>query len=217
MKRRFVLSALPAALWTLTGASKPRHAAKPQPLPPLGDTVQVELLTALGPIVVELDHKHAPITVSNFMRYVDSGRLNGLSFYRSMRLDWGTQPNGLIQGGLQAFPERLFKPIVHEPTTVTGLTHKAGTLSMARLAPGTASANFFILLSDLANFDADPASADPDARAGYAAFGQVISGMDIVRLIFDAPRSATRGDGVMKGQMLEPGIAVPKVRRHPAA
>jgi len=213
MKRRFVLSAMPAALLALTGATKPRRAAKAPAQLPLGDTVQVELLTDLGTIVVELDHKKAPITVSNFMRYVDSGRFNGMDFYRSMQLEWGTQPNGVIQGGLQDFPARLFKPIAHEPTSVTGLTHKAGTLSMARLAPGTANANFFILLSDLTSFDADPKSTDPEAQAGYAAFGRVLSGMDVVGKIFNAPRSATKGIGVMKGQMLDPKIKVPRVQR----
>ena len=214
MKRRFVLSAMPAALLALTSAAKPRKAAKaPPPPPPLGDTVQVELVTNLGTIVIELDHKRAPITVRNFMRYVDSGRFSGMNFYRSMRLDWGTQPNGVIQGGLQDFPARMFKAIPHEPTSITGLSHKVGTLSMARLAPGTASSNFFILLSDLTSFDADPKSSDPEAQAGYAAFGRVVSGMDVVRKIFEAPRSATKGSGVMKGQMLEPKIKVPRVQR----
>ena len=213
MKRRFVLSALPAMFLGLTGATKPRRAAPP--LPPLGDTVRVELVTELGTIVVELDHKRAPITTAQFMRYVDSGRYSGMNFYRAMRLEWGTQPNGLIQGGLQDFPARLFKPIAHEPTSVTGLTHKAGTLSMARLAPGTANANFFILLSDLTSYDADPKSTDSDAQAGYAAFGHVVSGMDVAQRIFAAPRSATLGKGVMKGQMLDPKIKVPRVRRLP--
>ena len=95
MKRRFVLAALPAMLLTLTGAGrskKPANAKSP-PLPPLGDTVQVELVTEQGTIVVELDHKRAPISVENFMRYVDSGRYNGMTFYRAMHLNWGTEPN----------------------------------------------------------------------------------------------------------------------------
>jgi len=219
MKRRFVLSALPAALLALTGAVKPKAKAKakapppPPPPPPLGDTVQVELLTELGPIVVELDHKHAPITVENFMRYVDSGRYDGMVFYRAMKLDWGKQPNGLVQGGLNDFPLKLLPPIAHEPTSVTGLSHTAGTLSMARNAPGTARADFSILLSDLTSFDADPKSDNPESQAGYAAFGHVVSGMDVVLKIFEAPRSPTKGEGVMKGQMLEPRIKVLKARR----
>ena len=217
MKRRFVLAALPAMLLALTGAGKPKKkaAAKLAPLPPLGDTVLVELVTDQGTIVVELDHKHAPLTTENFMRYVDSGRYNGMTFYRAMHLNWGTEPNGVLQGGLNQFPQRLMKPVAHEPTTVTGLTHKAGTLSMARNAPGTATADFSILLSDLASFDANPNSADAEARAGYAAFGHVVSGMDVVRRIYNAPRSPTKGEGFLKGQMLDPQVKVPKVRRAP--
>ncbi|MBS3927568.1 MAG: peptidylprolyl isomerase [Sphingomonadales bacterium] len=219
MKRRFVLSALPAMLLALSGAAKPKPKVKappaPPPPPPLGDTVQVELVTELGSIVVELNHKAAPITVKNFMRYVDTGRYDGMVFYRAMHLDWGKQPNGLVQGGLNDFPLKLLPPIAHEPTSVTGLTHKAGTLSMARNAPGTARSDFSILLSDLTSFDADPKSANPEAQLGYAAFGHVVSGMDVVRKIYDSPRSPTKGEGVMKGQMLEPRIKVLKARRIP--
>jgi peptidyl-prolyl cis-trans isomerase A (cyclophilin A) len=212
MKRRFVLAALPAAAIAVTGATKSRRPSLPPP-PPLGDAVQVELVTEQGTIVVELDHKHAPITTENFMRYVDSGRYSGMTFYRAMHLNWGTEPNGVLQGGLHEFPARLMKPIAHEPTTVTGLTHNAGTLSMARNAPGTAMADFSILLSDLPSFDANPNSPDPEGQAGYAAFGHVVSGMDVVRRIYDAPRSPTKGEGFLKGQMLEPQVKVPKVRR----
>ena len=213
MKRRFVLAALPASLLALTGATKAKKA--PPPPLPLGDTVQVEMITEMGTIVLELDHKQAPITTENFMRYVDSGRYNGMTFYRAMHLAWGTEPNGVLQGGLNQFPARLMKPIAHEPTTVTGLTHKAGTLSMARNAPGTAMADFSILLSDLTSFDANPAAPDLEGQIGYAAFGHVVSGMDVVRKIYDAPRSATKGEGFMKGQMLDPPVKVLKVRRAP--
>ncbi len=217
MKRRFVLAALPAALLALSGAAKPKPKVKaappPPPPPPLGDTVQVELVTTLGSIIVELDHKRAPITVRNFMRYVDSGRYNGMVFYRVMQLAWGKQPNGLVQGGLNDFPLKLLPPIAHEPTSVTGLSHTVGTLSMARNAPGTARADFSILLSDLTSFDADPKSPNPENQAGYAAFGHLVSGMEVIRKIYDSPRSPSKGEGVMKGQMLEPKIAVLKARR----
>ncbi|MBX9643805.1 MAG: peptidylprolyl isomerase [Novosphingobium sp.] len=219
MKRRIVLSALPAMLLALTGAAKPKPKVKaavaPPPPPPLGDTVQVELVTELGSIVVELNHKAAPITVKNFMRYVDTKRYDGMVFYRAMHLNWGKHPNGLVQGGLNDFPLKLLPPIAHEPTSVTGLTHKAGTLSMARNAPGTARSDFSILLSDLTSFDADPKSANPEAQLGYAAFGHVVSGMDVVLKIYESPRSPTKGEGVMKGQMLEPRIKVLKARRIP--
>lgn len=219
MKRRFVLSALPAMLLALTGATAPKKKGKappaPPPPPPLGDTVQVELETELGTIVVELNHKAAPITVKNFMRYVDTKRYDGMVFYRAMHLDWGKHPNGLVQGGLNDFPLKLLPPIAHEPTSVTGLTHKAGTLSMARNAPGTARSDFSILMSDLTSFDADPKSPNPEAQLGYAAFGHVVSGMDVVLKIYESPRSPTKGEGVMKGQILEPKIRVLKARRIP--
>lgn len=211
MKRRFVLSALPAMLIALTGAAKKKKA--PPPPPPLGDLVQVEIVTAHGTIALELDHKRAPITVKNFMRYVDSGRYNSMEFYRAMHLDWGEQPNGLLQGGLNNTPALLLPPIAHEPTNVTGILHKVGTLSMARNAPGTARADFSIMLADLPGLDANPASDDPNLQAGYAAFGRVTSGMDVVRKIWDSPRSATKGEGAMKGQLLDPKIKVLKVRR----
>lgn len=216
MDRRFALIALPLAAALLAAATPAkRKVAPPPPPPPLGDTVRVAMLTELGTIVAELDHKHAPITVENFVRYVDTRKFDGMTFYRAMRLDWGTQPNGIIQAGLQGNPLKVGKPIAHEPTSVTGLSHVAGTLSMARNAPGTATSDFSILVSDLKGFDADPKSANPEAQAGYAAFGRVVSGMDVVLKIFEAPRSTTKGEGFLKGQMLEPPVKVLTVRRVP--
>ena len=216
MKRRFVLAALPAVLFTLTGATKPKK--KPVPIPPpapLADLERVEMVTELGTITIDLFHKQAPITVKNFMRYVETRRFDGMAFYRAMKLNWGTQPNGIIQTGLRGLSTKVFPPIAHEPTNVTGIKHLAGTLSMARNAPGTAQADFSILLSDLTGFDADPASANPELQAGYAAFGRVVLGMDVALKIFEAPRSATLGQGIMKGQMLAPEIKVLRVRRVP--
>ncbi len=216
MKRRFVLAALPAALLTLTGAAKPKRKAAPAAPPtPLPDVVRVEFVTELGTITADLFHKQAPITVRNFIRYVDGRRFDGIAFYRAMKLAWGTQPNGIIQTGLRGLSTKVFPPIAHEPTSLTGIKHKAGTLSMARNAPGTAQADFSILLSDLSGFDADPAATNPELQAGYAAFGQVVSGMDVALKIFEAPRSATLGQGIMKGQMLAPQIKVLRVRRVP--
>lgn len=217
MKRRFALFALPA-LVLLTAAAPPRKAPpRPAPKPPvsapLGDVVRVAMVTTLGTIEVELDHKRAPITTENFVRYVDLKRFDGMNFYRVMRLPWGTPPNGIIQTGLSGDPTKVLKPIAHEPTSQTGILHKAGTLSMARNAPGTATADFSILLSDLEGFDADPKSTNPELQAGYAAFGRVVSGMDVVRKIYDSPLSPTKGMGLLKGQMLDPPIKVLTVRR----
>lgn len=223
MNRRFVLAALPLAL-ALIAAAPPRGAARraaPVPPPaapsiPLADTVRVVLTTELGPIEVELDGKHAPVTSANFLRYVDTRRYDGITFYRAMHLAWGEQPSGLVQAGVRD-PRKLLPPIAHEPTSQTGLSHTAGALSMARFAPGTATSDFSILLSDMQGLDADPKATDPDAQAGFAVFGHVVSGMDIVRRIYDAPRSATEGEGALKGQLLSPPVKVLTVRRAPIA
>ena len=188
-------------------------AAAP-PAPPLPDAVQVEITTELGPITVELDTKRAPVSGRNFLRYVDQRRYDGATFYRVMRLPWGEPPNGLVQAGLSGGDARkLLPPIAHEPTSQTGILHKAGSLSLARLKPGTATAEFSILLSDLPALDADPSSSDPERQAGFAAFGQVVAGMDTVRRIYDVPLSATKGEGVMRGQMIEKPVRILRVRR----
>ena len=176
-------------------------------------TTKVVLATELGDIVIALETERAPITVANFLRYVDEDRLDGTVFYRAMRLDWGEQPNGLIQGGTQYDPERILPPIAHEPTTMTGLSHTAGTISMARYEPGSATGDFSIMLSDQPGLDADPNAADPDAQAGFAAFGRVGSGMDVVRAIFDAPTDPDKGEGWMKGQMLARPVKIIDARR----
>ena len=203
MNRRFAL----LALFALAAA---RPAPRPVPLP---DTVRVAMTTELGTIMLDLDARHAPVTVRNFVRYVDQRRFDGIVFYRAMRLTWGEQPNGLIQTGTRGDPKRELPPIAHEPTSQTGILHKAGAVSMARWAPGTARGDFSILLSDMPGLDADPASANPELQAGFAAFGHVVEGMDTVHKIFDAPLSPTLGEGVMKGQMIARPVKVLTVRR----
>ncbi|WP_374527819.1 peptidylprolyl isomerase [Novosphingobium sp.] len=224
MKRRFVLAALPIALLTLTGATAKKPAAKrapakaaaPAPKPaPLGDTVRIVMVTTAGTIELELDHKAAPITTENFVHYVDTRRFDGMTFYRAMHLPWGDQPNGLIQAGLRGNPQKIFPPIAHEPTSQTGLSHRTGAISMARNAPGTADADFSILLSDLTSLDADPASPNPETQAGYAVFGRVVTGMDVVKAIWDSPISPDKGEGPLKGQMLDPPVKIITVRRAP--
>jgi len=147
------------------------------------------------------------------VRYVDQHRSDGIVFYRVMRLAWGEQPNGLIQAGTRGDPRRTLPGIAHEPTNVTGIRHTAGTISMARFAPGTAAGDFSILLSDMPGLDADPDATTEDGKAGFAAFGHVVQGMDVVRKIYDVPLSPTLGEGVMKGQMIEKPVRVIGVRR----
>ena len=100
----------------------------------------------------------------------------------------------------------MLPPIAHEPTSKTGLSHVDGAISMARYAPGTADADFFITIGDLESMDADP--AQPGDNQGFAVFGRVVEGMGVVRRILAAPTSPTEGEGVMKGQMLASPVRI---------
>jgi peptidyl-prolyl cis-trans isomerase A (cyclophilin A) len=176
-------------------------------------TTTVVMTTELGDIVIALETERAPVTAGNFLRYADEKRFDGTVFYRAMRLDWDPQPNGLVQGGTQFDPARILPPIAHEPTSTSGIRHVAGTISMARYEPGSATGDFSIMLSPQPFLDADPASDDAERRAGYAAFGQVVEGMEVVRAIFDAPVDPEKGEGAMKGQMLAEPVKIISVRR----
>jgi peptidyl-prolyl cis-trans isomerase A (cyclophilin A) len=114
---------------------------------------------------------------------------------------------GLIQGGIRSNALKLFPPIKHEPTSETGLHNVAGAISMANAGRGTARADFFILASDIPALDAT--ANDP----GFAAFGRVVEGMDVVKKILDSPVSPTKGEGAMKGQMLDPPVRILRVER----
>ena len=173
----------------------------------------VVLETALGNIALAIEIERAPVTAANFLRYVDEHRFDGTVFYRAMRLAWGDQPNGLIQGGTQNDPKRILPPIKHERTSDTGVKHIAGAISMARLIPGSATGDFTITVSPQPGLDADPTSSDPDRQEGFAAFGHVTNGMDVVRAIFDSPTDPDKGEGVMKGQMLAKPVRIITVRR----
>ena len=225
MNQRFAAAILlPLALAATAKAAPQRKKPasppppKPAPLPPpapIGDTVQIALTTELGVFTLELDHKHAPITTENFVAYVDQHRFDGTAFYRAMRLPWGDAPNGLVQGGTANDPKRILKPIAHEPTTQTGISHKAWTISMARYDPGTATGDFSIMIGDQPGLDADPkASGD---NAGYAAFGRVIGGQDVVLKIYNAPTDPQKGEGAMRGQMIAAPIKIVSAKRLPDA
>lgn len=176
-------------------------------------TTNVVIATELGDIVVALETERAPITAANFLRYADEKRFDGTVFYRVMKLEWGEQPNGLVQAGTQWDPDRILPSIAHEPTDLTGVKHIAGAISMARGEPGTANGDWSITLSALVGLDADPTSDDPDRRAGYAAFGQVVEGMDVVRKIFEAPLDPDKGEGWMKGELIADPVEILSVRR----
>ncbi len=179
----------------------------PAPTPP---RPRVVLKTGAGPITLEIAVDKAPLTGANFLRYVDSRRLDGSRFYRAMKI--APDPlNGLVQGGLGGLAVATFPPVAHESTTQTGLRHLDGTISLARAAPGTARCDFFICVGPVPSLDADP-SATGD-NLGFAAFGQVADGMDVVRRILLSPVSATLGEGVMVGQMLDPTVPIVTARR----
>ena len=195
----------------LSAFAAPLLAQAPSPPPtqapaPKEDLVPVAIDTSLGRIVVALDRGRAPITTANFLRYVDAHRLDGETFYRAMHSAGG----GLIQGGVRSDVRKLFPPVADEPTSKTGLKNVAGAISMARGEPNSVRADFFILVSDMPGLDAGANPSDPD---GYPVFGHVIEGMDVVKKIYDAPTSPTLGEGVMKGQMLDPPVKIIKAAR----
>lgn len=210
---------LPAQAAAPRKAARQPVAARPAPPADTAPRVRVILTTAAGPIIVEVDREHAPITAGNFLRYVDQKRFDGTVFYRSMKLwaDENGQVQGLIQGGTQNDPKRILKPIAHEPTNITGLRHTTGALSMARWAPGTATGDFSILVGPLSGLDADPNRPKAEEPEGYAVFGYVVEGMDVVRKIHEGPVSTTKGEGALKGQMLEPVVRIITARRAPIA
>lgn len=189
-------------------------AAALLPSPALAQaTTPVVLTTEMGPITIALETERAPISANNFLRYVDEKRLDGTVFYRVMKTEWDVQPSGLIQGGTQFDPKRILPPIAHEPTNQTDLSHTAGAVSLARNEPGTATADFSIMVSDQTGLDANPNSDDPNFRDGYAVFGYVTEGMDVVRAIFAAPTDPDKGEGFLKGQMIAQPVKILTARR----
>lgn len=166
------------------------------------DLVKVALETEKGRIVVALDRGNAPVTANNFLAYVDKHWLDGQPFYRAMPYGAG----GLIQGGVRD-GAKLLPPIKHEGTRTTGLKNKAGAIVMANAGPGTARNDFFILTTDVPAFD------EAEGSPGFAAFGQVIEGMEVVKAILASPVDPDKGDGPMKGQMLSPVVRIVKAAR----
>jgi len=195
--------------------ASPLAAQDDPPAPPPREyaTQRVVIETTMGDITVALETERAPITAANFLHYVDEDRFDGTKFYRAMHLDWGEPPNGLLQGGTQMHPDRVRDPIAHEPTTETGLSHTDGALSMARYEPGTATGDFSIMIKDQTGLDANPASSDPNLQLGFAVFGYVVDGMEVVHAIHAAPIDPDKGEGWMKGQLLAEPVEIVEMRR----
>jgi peptidyl-prolyl cis-trans isomerase A (cyclophilin A) len=169
--------------------------------------VPVRIETSLGDIDVAIDSLHAPATAANFLRYVDAGLYDRGRFHRTVRSD--NQPDdtvriAVIQGGIDpARRHEGFPPIPLERTSSTGLLHLDGTISMARSGPNTATSDFFICVGDQPALDFG-GHRNPDGQ-GFAAFGRVTRGMDVVRAINSSP-----ADGA---QRLTPPIVITGIHR----
>lgn len=168
------------------------------------ETVMLKMETELGEITIEIYLDKAPITALNFLKYVDDGVFKNSKFYRVVRDD--NQPDNdvtidVIQGGLST-EEEMYPPIEHETTLKTGIRHKDGAISMARLEPGTATSEFFICVGDQPELDFG-GHRNPDGQ-GFAAFGKVVEGMEVVRKIHQQP---------VDGQILNPEILIVNLTR----
>jgi peptidyl-prolyl cis-trans isomerase A (cyclophilin A) len=169
--------------------------------------VAVVIETELGAIEAEIDVARAPVSASNFLRYVDAGLYDNGAFHRTVRPD--NQPGNIIrieviQAG-QAPGMKSFPPIPLERTSVTGLSHEDGTISMARDGPDTATSDFFICIGDQPSLDFG-GKRNSDGQ-GFAAFGRVTSGMELVREIQARPSDST--------QRLTPPVRIIRITRKP--
>lgn len=193
MRRLLALAAL-----TLTTAAAPQA--------PAPGIVRVRLHTSAGPIIVALESARAPRTTANFLQYVDDGRFDGVTFYRAARKKIDPR-YGFVQAGIRTDARRILRTSVPmERTDVTGIRHLDATISMARgTDPDSAAGNFVITVGGSPNLDA--AGGYP----GYAAFGRVIAGMDVVKRILALPTGG--GSGVMRGQMILKPVALVRAER----
>jgi peptidyl-prolyl cis-trans isomerase A (cyclophilin A) len=190
-------------------APVPSASPTPAPLaPPAAGMVRVAIATSLGPVTVDLARDKAPKTVANFLRYVDARRFDGTAFYRAMKLG---ENIGLVQGGVRNRTDLIFPPVAHEPTSVTGLTHDDGAISLARAEPGSGRGDFFIMIGAVPTLDANPAATGD--KLGYAVFGHVVAGMDVIRRILVLPTSPTAGGAAMRGQILMQPVKILSVKR----
>jgi peptidyl-prolyl cis-trans isomerase A (cyclophilin A) len=173
-----------------------------QPRDIAGAAVRVALETDLGTILVEVYPQAAPVSAGDFLRYVDEGLYADAGFYRVVRPDndHGTPVISAVQGGVLDL-EAPAAGIAHETTDATGLRHVDGTVSIARGPPGTGSAAaFFVVLGDQPSLDFG-GMRNPDAQ-GFAAFGRVIGGMEVIREINAMKADAPTDDDYVRGQIL---------------
>jgi peptidyl-prolyl cis-trans isomerase A (cyclophilin A) len=194
-----MLRVLLGVLWASVVQSISTGLAEAQAFP------RVIIQTDLGDIEVEIDTIHAPLTAANFLRYVDLGFYRFGRFHRTVRADNQRDSKvkiAVVQAGLDSLRVKDFPPIKLERTSVTKLRHKDGTISMARDGPDTATSDFFICVGDQPALD-HGGKRNPDGQ-GFAAFGRVMLGTDVVRKINEAPA---------EGQTLEPAVRIINIVR----
>lgn len=161
----------------------------------------VLIITEIGTIEVEIYTDKAPVTADNFLRYVKERRFKGATFYRSVKMN--NQPDSkvkieVVQGGLfEDEHPAMLPPIIHESTDLSGLLHTNGVISMARYGPGTATSEFFICIGDQPSLD-QGGGRNPDG-VGFATFGKVVDGMEVVEQIHHMPTD---------GQYLNPRVRI---------
>lgn len=175
-------------------------------------SVNVLMETSLGAVEMELFIDAAPVSANNFLRLIDGRHFDGATFYRTVTYenDNGSPKIEVIQGGLNA-ESSPFPPIAHESTDVTGLRHEDGTISMARGGVGTASSEFFICIGDQPGLDhGQPRNADGQ---GFAAFGKVVRGMDVVRAINGAATRTDSDSEYTRGQQIAEPVIIQSIRR----
>lgn len=182
-------------------------AALPAWPPQEAGRIRAVIETELGEIEVELDAARAPVTTANFLRYVDTGYYTGGVFHRTVKLTPDNQPNNavkieVIQAGPNPERKELFPAIPLERTGKTGLRHVDGAISMARNGPDTAQGDFFICIGPQPELDFG-GKRNPDGQ-GFAAFGRVVRGMDVVRKIHQSP---------LEAQRLTPPVKILRIRR----
>jgi len=194
----FLLASLPA-----TAAEAMSAKASPQ-------TTTVILQTTSGDIHIALDHARAPKTSQNFLAYVDDGLFRHMTFYRAMASNRAAT-EGMIQGGMGNNLRGTLPPVPHEPTYETGLSHVDGAVSMAYTSlPGSARTEFFIVVGEIPSYD-----GVPGGKPGYAVFGKVTQGMDVVKKILQMPKAENARNPALQGQMLVEPVKITGARRAP--
>ena len=225
--RLTVLGTAPAlaALAFFAVACGPDAGEEPAEAPPAETaeaTVNIVIETAIGEIEVELYPERAPLSAAQFLRYVDGGHYEGAAFYRATHTAGG-DAHDVVQGGLRSLPmlvrdqgeaaeEPPFSPIPHETTHDTGIRNERGTLAYARSEPGTANSEIFFNVGD--NFVLDTDAGDPTRDGyGYATFGRVVGGMEVLDEIHGLPTDAPAASEMVQGQILNEPVRILGARR----